>query len=192
MSAATESVLVTGAAGFLGSHLVRALLSDDRYHALQILALDDLSGGFQENLPESSRVSFLPISITDAAAVDRVFDEHRIRFVFHLAAYAAEGLSHFIRRFNYTNNLIGIVNLINASVVSGVQHFVFTSSIAVYGAARVPMREDMVPAPEDHYGISKLAVELELHAAKAQFGLKYTIFRPHNVYGEFQNLGDRY
>src|SRR5581483_8556096 len=169
MSAATESVLVTGAAGFLGSHLVRALLSDDRYHALQILALDDLSGGFQENLPESSRVSFLPISITDAAAVDRVFDEHRIRFVFHLAAYAAEGLSHFIKRFNYTNNLIGSINLINAAVNHAVKCFVFTSSIAVYGAGQTPMTESMIPLPEDSYGISKLAVERELHVTHEMF-----------------------
>lgn len=192
MSADTDSLLVTGAAGFLGAHLLRALLEDDRYGPLRILALDDLSGGFRENLPESDRITFLPVSITDDDAIRRVFAAHRIRFVFHLAAYAAEGLSHFIRRFNYTNNLIGSVILINAAVRGGVQHFVFTSSIAVYGGSQVPMREDTVPLPEDPYGISKLAVELDLHAAKAQFGLNSTIFRPHNVYGEFQNLGDRY
>ena len=57
---------------------------------------------------------------------------------------------------------------------------------------RVPMREDMVPQPEDPYGISKYAVELDLRAAHDFFGLDYVIFRPHNVYGEYQNIGDRY
>ena len=113
--------------------------------------------------------------------------------MFHLAAYAAEGLSHFIRRFNYTNNVLGSVNLLNAAVrAETVERFVFTSSIAVYGAAQTPMTEDTVPEPEDPYGIGKYAVELDLRAAQRMFGLDYTIFRPHNVYGKQQNLADPY
>lgn len=185
-------VLLTGGAGFLGTHLARALLQDARYNDLQLLILDDLSGGFRDNLPQSPRVRFVQGSVTDHQLVDRLFAEHTVRFVFHLAAYAAEGLSHFIRRFNYTNNLIGSVNLINAAVRQQTQHFVFTSSIAVYGSAQVPMLESTTPLPEDPYGIAKLAVEQDLRAAHEQFGLPYTIFRPHNVYGEYQNLGDRY
>ena len=69
---------------------------------------------------------------------------------------------------------------------------VFTSSIAVYGAGQVPMTEEMVPIPEDSYGIAKLAVEKELQISHEMFGLDYVIFRPHNVYGERQNIGDRY
>ncbi|HLG02327.1 MAG TPA: NAD-dependent epimerase/dehydratase family protein, partial [Bacteroidia bacterium] len=116
----------------------------------------------------------------------------KIDNVYHLAAYAAEGLSHFIKRFNYTNNLIGSVNLINESVKHKVKCFVFTSSIAVYGELKPPMREDMIPVPGDPYGIAKLAVEQELRVTYEMFGLDYIIFRPHNVYGEFQNTGDRY
>ena len=112
--------------------------------------------------------------------------------MYHLAAYAAEGLSHFIKRFNYANNLIGSVNLINACVNHSVECLVFTSSIAVYGAGQAPMTEDMIPLPEDSYGIAKLAVERELLISHQMFGLKYIIFRPHNVYGERQNIGDRY
>jgi UDP-glucose 4-epimerase len=113
--------------------------------------------------------------------------------VFHLAAYAAEGLSHFIRRFNYTNNVLGSVNLLNSALrAETVERFVFTSSIAVYGAAQTPMTEDTVPEPEDPYGIGKYAVELDLRAAQRMFGLDYTIFRPHNVYGEQQNVADPY
>ena len=121
-----------------------------------------------------------------------LFDRHRFRYVYHLAAYAAEGLSHFIRRFNYTNNVIGSINLINESVRHEVDCFVFTSSIAVYGAVKPPMPEDQTPRPEDPYGIAKFAVELDLAAAHEMFGLPYVIFRPHNVYGEYQNLGDPY
>jgi UDP-glucose 4-epimerase len=112
--------------------------------------------------------------------------------VYHLAAYAAEGLSHFIRRYNYQTNLIASINLINEAVKKEVACFVFTSSIAVYGAGQLPMTEEMVPIPEDPYGISKLAVELDLKAAHEMFGLNYVVFRPHNVYGERQNIADRY
>lgn len=178
--------LVTGGAGFMGAHVVKELLAMGH----TVVALDDLSGGFADQV--DPRAAFVQGSITDHAFVDRLFAEHRFDYVYHLAAYAAEGLSHFIRRFNYTNNLIGSVNLINASVRHGVKCFVFTSSIAVYGALPPPMREDMVPKPEDPYGVAKLAVEQDLYAARHMFGLDYVVFRPHNVYGEYQNLGDRY
>ncbi|MCB0774058.1 MAG: NAD-dependent epimerase/dehydratase family protein [Flavobacteriales bacterium] len=178
--------LVTGGAGFIGAHVVRALL--DQGH--RVVAMDDLSGGFRDQV--DTRAAFVEGSINDQDLVERLFTEHRFTYVYHLAAYAAEGLSHFIRRFNYENNLIGSINLINASVRHKVKCFVFTSSIAVYGALKPPMREDMRPMPEDPYGVAKLAVEMDLYAAHHMFGLNYVIFRPHNVYGEYQNLGDRY
>jgi UDP-glucose 4-epimerase len=178
--------LVTGGAGFMGSHVAEHLLG--RGH--DVVVLDDLSGGFRENVPHNS--TFVHGSITDHNLIDRLFDRHRFDYVYHLAAYAAEGLSHFIKRFNYNNNLIGSVNLINAAVNHGVKRFVFTSSIAVYGAGQSPMSEEMIPIPEDSYGIAKLAVEQELRVSREMFGLDYVIFRPHNVYGERQNIGDRY
>jgi len=185
-------ILVTGGGGFIGAHVVRALLAEPYFSAHGVVVLDDLSGGFKENLPDDPRVKFVKGSITNKILVDGLFSQYRYRLVYHLAAYAAEGLSHFIRRFNYTNNLIGSMNLINASVNYGTECFVFTSSIAVYGECQVPMREDMIPQPEDPYGIAKYAVEMDLKAAHRMFGLNYVIFRPHNVYGEFQNIGDRY
>ena len=178
--------LVTGGAGFMGSHVVEHLLNAGH----EVVVLDDLSGGFLDNIPEG--VIFAKGSILDADLMDSLFREHKFTYVYHLAAYAAEGLSHFIKRFNYNNNLIGSVNLINASVNHDVKCFVFTSSIAVYGAGQSPMKEDMVPVPEDSYGIAKLAVEQELKVTHEMFGLDYVIFRPHNVYGERQNIGDRY
>jgi UDP-glucose 4-epimerase len=178
--------LVTGGAGFMGSHVAEHLLKKGH----KVVVLDDLSGGFRENVPAGA--VFVEGSILDHELIDNLFRKHSFTYVHHLAAYAAEGLSHFIKRFNYNNNLIGSVNLINAAVNHGVDCFVFTSSIAVYGAGQVPMREDTAPVPEDPYGISKLAVEQELRVTHEMFGLDYVIFRPHNVYGEKQNIGDRY
>lgn len=170
----------------MGSHVARHCLSLGH----DVVVLDDLSGGFRDQIPEGAR--FVQGSIVDVTLVERLFAEHRFEYVYHLAAYAAEGLSHFIRRFNYTNNVVGSVNLINESVKHDVRCFVFTSSIAVYGHATPPFTEDTVPVPADPYGIAKYAVEMDLEAAREMFGLNYIIFRPHNVYGEHQNLGDPY
>lgn len=178
--------LVTGGAGFIGSHVAAELIRLGH----QVVVLDDLSGGFGENVDRSAEL--VVGSVTDMALVNSLFAAHRFEYVYHLAAYAAEGLSHFIKHFNYENNLLGSVNLINASVNHGVRCLVFTSSIAVYGANQVPMHEDLMPLPEDSYGIAKLAVEQELRVSHDMFGLDYVIFRPHNVYGEHQNIGDRY
>jgi UDP-glucose 4-epimerase len=180
-------VLVTGAAGFIGSHVCDHLITN----GYEVVALDDLSGGFEDNV--NPKAQFIKGSINDVALINELFATHSFTYVFHLAAYAAEGLSHFIRRFNYNNNLIGSINLINASINAGtVKCFVFTSSIAVYGANQLPMREDMNPLPEDPYGIAKFAVEQDLKSAHEMFGMDYIIFRPHNVYGERQNIGDPY
>lgn len=178
--------LVTGGAGFMGSHVADCLLGrgDD------VVVLDDLSGGFVENVPQTAH--FVRGSVEDQALVGRLFADYRFDYVYHLAAYAAEGLSHFIKRFNYQNNLLGSINLINASINHNVKCFVFTSSIAVYGVGQVPMREEMIPVPKDSYGIAKFAVEQELRVSHEMFGLDYVVFRPHNVYGERQNIGDRY
>ena len=177
---------MTGGAGFIGSHVADELLR----LGSRVVVLDDLSGGYRDNVP--SGAEFVEGSILDHELVDRLFARHRFDHVYHLAAYAAEGLSHFIKRFNYMNNVVGSMNLIDAAVNFEARCFVFTSSIAVYGAGQVPMAEDALPRPEDSYGIAKLAVELELAASRRLFGLDYVVFRPHNVYGERQNIADRY
>jgi UDP-glucose 4-epimerase len=178
--------LITGGAGFIGSHVARHCLNMGQ----DVVLLDDLSGGFRENVP--NRAQFVEGSVTDSKLISELFAQYKFNYVYHFAAYAAEGLSHFIRRFNYNNNLIGSINLINEAVKHNVECFVFTSSIAVYGTAQLPMIEETVPEPEDPYGIGKYAIELDLRAAFKMFNLPYIIFRPHNVYGENQNIGDRY
>ena len=179
--------MVTGAAGFIGSHVVQHCLS----RGMDVVAVDDLSGGFEDNVPKGC--TFVKGTVTSAGVVDALFRDHGpFAHVYHLAAYAAEGLSHFIRRFNYQTNLIASVNLLNACVNNGTKTLVFTSSIAVYGRGQLPMHEDLVPQPEDPYGISKYAFELDLRAAHEMFGLDFIVFRPHNVYGERQNIADKY
>ncbi len=182
-----KNVLVTGGAGFMGAHVVNELLRDGNHH---VVVLDDRSGGFRENVNPAAK--FVEGSILDVSLVNRLCEQYEFSYIYHLAAYAAEGLSHFIKRFNYQNNLIGSVNLINAAVNYNVKRFVFTSSIAVYGANQLPMHEALMPLPEDSYGIAKYAVEQELIVSKRLFDLDYTIFRPHNVYGELQNISDKY
>lgn len=179
-------ILVTGGAGFIGSHVAEELVNKGH----QVIVVDDLSGGFRENVPKAA--SFVEGSVTDDNFVKDIFARYEFDYVYHLAAYAAEGLSFFIKKFNYENNLIGSINLINASVNNKIKCFVFTSSIAVYGSQKPPFNEEMLPHPEDPYGISKYAVEMDLRVSKEMWGLNYIIFRPHNVYGERQNIGDKY
>ena len=183
----TARALVTGAAGFIGSHVVDECLA----LGMDVVATDDLSGGYRENVSDAA--TWVQGDLRDADFVASLWDDHGpYDHVYHLGAYAAEGLSHFIRAYNYRTNLEASINLVNQAVLHDAKRFVFTSSIAVYGAGQVPMTEDQTPLPEDPYGISKYAVELDLAAAHEMFGLDYTVFRPHNVYGERQNIADKY
>lgn len=177
--------IVTGGAGFIGSHVAEILI--DQGH--QVMVIDDLSGGFRENVPIGA--GFLRASVL--SDLQAAFDYFRPDVVYHLAAYAAEGLSHHIPLFNYQNNLEGTANVLSASYHAGVKHFVFTSSIAAYGHPHTaePFRESDFPAPADPYGIAKFACENHLRAFRDYFGgPDFTIFRPHNVYGERQNISD--
>lgn len=179
--------LVTGVAGFIGSHVAKDCLE----LGFDVVGVDDMSGGFRRNIP--SGVRFVLGDLKNARFVSDIMQREQFDVVYHLAAYAAEGLSHFIRNYNYQNNLVATTNLITQSVRTGsVKKFVFTSSIATYGSGRTPMTEDMQPLPEDPYGVSKLACEYDLQAAHKMFGMPFVIFRPHNVYGPGQNMYDKY
>lgn len=204
------TALVTGAAGFVGSHVARHCLD----LGMKVIAIDDLSGGFVSNVPEGA--TFIRADVKDAMMLDQIFKEHKIDYVYHLAAYAAEGLSHFIRSFNYRTNLVGSVELLNQAVKHKVKCFTFTSSIAVYGSindlsqmqnataelktsgrkAQLSEVKGLIesdrPAPEDPYGIAKFAFEMDLKAAHNLFGMDFVVFRPHNVYGPHQNMFDKY
>jgi UDP-glucose 4-epimerase len=156
--------LVTGAAGFLGRHVAAACQRARHAGGRSRRSLR----GFARNVPDGVR--FVEGSVNDDGLVRSLTEQERFDYVYHLAAYAAEGLSHFIRRFNYANNVTGSVTLINAAIRTEVRCFVFTSSIAVYGKNQLPMTEELVPRPEDPYGIAKYAVELDLAVAHEMFG----------------------
>lgn len=179
-------VLITGIAGLLGANFSRYLLSK----GYDVVGIDDLSGGYETSVP--SGASFHKGNLADAGFVNGVFSREKPDYVFHFAAYAAEGLSPFIRTYNYTNNVISSSNVINACVNHNVKKIIFTSSMAVYGIGEPPFTETQRPHPEDPYGIAKYAVEMDLPLAEMMFGLKYSIVRPHNVIGIYQNIWDRY
>jgi len=182
-----SKILVTGCAGLLGSHFTRHLL--EKGH--EVVGVDDLSGGYIENI--DPRVDFYERNLVDAEKIDRVFKDTKPDYAYHFAAYAAVGLSPFIRNFNYTNNVVASVNLINSCINNDVKKVIFTSSMDVYGSAyQPPYTEEMTPNPEDPYGIAKYAIEMDLQQASRFFGLNYSIVRPHNVFGIYQNIWDKY
>jgi UDP-glucose 4-epimerase len=179
-------VLITGAAGLLGANFSRHLLNK----GYKVVGIDDLSGGYEDSVP--SKMTFYKQDLSNRKAVEEIFSSEKPDYVFHFAAYAAEGLSPFIRNYNYTNNVLSSANVINACINNEIKKVVFTSSMAVYGVGNPPFTESQLPTPEDPYGIAKYAVEMDLKLAHEMFGLKYSIVRPHNVVGIYQNIWDRY
>jgi UDP-glucose 4-epimerase len=179
-------VLITGVAGLLGANFSRHLLNK----GYKVVGIDDLSGGYEDSVP--SEVTFYRQDLSNRKAIDEIFASEKPDYVFHFAAYAAEGLSPFIRNYNYTNNVLASANVINACINHDIKKVIFTSSMAVYGVGNPPFTETQLPTPEDPYGIAKYAVEMDLKLAHEMFGLKYSIVRPHNVVGIYQNIWDRY
>ena len=191
--------LVTGAAGFIGSHVAEFCASRMK---LRVIAVDDFSGGFMRNVWPITALGgvFVRGDVSNDTFVRELFlSNGPFDYVFHLAAYAAEGLSHYIRGYNYANNLLASTYLVNAAIRQRpqmVRRYVFTSSIAAFGAvddpSELPMTERTLQRPEDPYGVAKHSVELDLKAAAHMFGLEYTVFYPHNVYGPRQNIADKF
>ncbi len=182
-----SKVFVTGCAGLLGANYTRHLLQNGH----EVIGIDDLSGGYKAFVPKGEKFSFVKLNLERRKKLVDLFEEHKPDLLFHFAAYAAEGLSPFIRNYNYRNNLICSANLINECIRQDTK-VVFTSSMAVYGEQEPPFTEDKRPQPIDPYGIAKYAVECDLKLAHEQFGLRYNIVRPHNVLGIYQNIWDRY
>jgi len=179
-------ILITGVAGLIGSNLSKYLIKKGH----QIIGVDDLSGGYKDFIPQE--VKFYEINLLNENKLKQIFESERPDYVFHLAAYAAEGLSPYIRKYNYENNIISSINVINNCINNEVKKIIFTSSMAVYGIGKPPFNEEQLPSPVDPYGIAKYTVEQDLKEAYKKFGLKYTIIRPHNVIGTNQNIWDRY
>jgi UDP-glucose 4-epimerase len=181
-------VLITGIAGLLGSRLADWII--ENHPEVQIVGIDDLSGGYRSNV--NSKVNFWQMNLVNHP-IENCFEDHKFDYVFHFAAYAAEGLSPFIRKYNYENNLISTTRIVNNCIKYGVKRLVFTSSMAIYGRGNGNIfDENQVPSPIDPYGIAKYACEMDIKVAGEQHGLDWCIIRPHNVYGVKQNIWDKY
>jgi UDP-glucose 4-epimerase len=181
------NILITGCGGLLGNNFSRYLLTKN----YNVIGIDDFSGSYEEYLPKYDNFTFYNFNLIDSNKLKVVFDKHKPDVVYHFAAYAAEGLSPFIRTYNYTNNVLCSSNVINECIKND-SKIIFTSSMAVYGDQITPFRETITPKPVDPYGIAKYTVEMDIEAARKQFGLRYTIVRPHNVLGIYQNIWDKY
>lgn len=184
-------VLVTGCAGLIGANFCEYLLNE--FNDIEIIAVDDLSGGYIEHIPVDNRLKFLKADLTNKDD-QKIIESHlnNLDYIWHFAAYAAEGLSPFIRQYNYSTNVIATAFLINCGIKYNIKRFVFTSSMAVYGKEQVPFDEKLIPCPIDPYGIAKYACEMDLKVAFDHHGMEYCIIRPHNVYGKYQNIWDPY
>jgi len=180
-------VMITGVGGLIGSNLADWIITNKP--DVHIVGIDDFSGSYQENVNE--QVKLYKINIAEHS-LDDIFAQYKFDLVFHFAAYAAEGLSPFVRAFNYKNNLIVTAKLVTNAIKYNVGRFIFTSSMATYGRGNPPFSEEDDLAPIDPYGIAKMAAELDLKIANDQHGLDYCILRPHNVYGPNQNIWDKY
>ena len=157
-------VLITGNAGLLGSRLSKYIL--DNIEGSYVIGLDNFSGGYLENVDK--RVKQYNVNVEDSVKVNEIFENEAPEIVYHFSAYAAEGLSPFIRTFNYNNNLIATANIINNCIKHSIKRLIFTSTMAVYGKGNPPFDEDDQQAPIDPYGIAKYACEMDIKVAGEQ------------------------
>jgi UDP-glucose 4-epimerase len=181
-------VLITGVAGLLGSRLADYII--ENVPNVEVVGIDDLSGGYKENV--NSKVTFWEMNLVEHP-IENCFENHKFDYVFHLAAYAAEGLSPFIRQYNYENNLVATARIVNQCIKHNVKRLVFTSTLAVYGHGEGGIfDEKQQQTPIDPYGVAKYGCEMDIQIAGEQHGLDWCIIRPHNVYGRNQNIWDKY
>jgi UDP-glucose 4-epimerase len=171
-------VLVTGGAGYIGSHAVLAL----RDAGWPVAVIDDLSNGSREVVPEG--VAFYEGSIADSELVARIFAEQGIRAIMHFAGSIVVPESVEKPLDYYRNNTVATHSLLTAAVAAGVQHILFSSTAATYGAPeRVPIEEDDPKLPINPYGWSKLMTERMLEDASAAYPFNYGALRYFNVAG---------
>ena len=183
-----KTVLITGVAGLLGSRLADWII--ENHPEYKVVGIDDLSGGHIENVNPKVHM-YISNILSDGLSA--IFKTDKPDYVFHFAAYAAEGLSPFIRTFNYDNNLKTTAAIVNECIKHDVKRLVFTSTLAVYGHGYGGIfDETQIPKPIDPYGVAKYACEMDIQIAGEQHGLDWCIIRPHNVYGVKQNIWDKY
>lgn len=180
-------VLITGVAGHVGCCFARWLQTNTE---ATVVGLDDYSCGYVENVPTGIEMHEMSLGADKCTQEGLPLVEllDGVDYVFHFAAYAAEGLSPFIRHYDTTNNLLSTVDVLNACLnIGSVKRVVFTSSMSIYGSGVAPFAESLPRRPIDPYGISKAACEQHLEIAYVQHSQDYCIIRPHNIYGPYQS-----
>jgi UDP-glucose 4-epimerase len=179
-----SKVLITGVAGFLGSHVA------DRFISLgwEVVGIDNLIGGYIENVPEG--VTFVNADLGKTEDYEKVFTN--VNLVVHAACTAYEGLSVFSPALVVQNTTQITANLLSLSVKHKVGKFIYLSSMARYGAQENPYLEEMKPKPQDPYGIAKFASELLVENICTTHDMKYLILVPHNIIGPRQKYDDPY
>ncbi|MBI1998717.1 MAG: NAD-dependent epimerase/dehydratase family protein [Parcubacteria group bacterium] len=179
-------ILVTGSAGFMGSHLYDHLAAAGH----NVYGVDDLSGGFLRNVSDKKR--FTKLDLRDRKKTGDFIARLKPELIYHLAADATEGRSQFTPFSAMDRNWGAYMNLLVPAIKNGLKKMVITSSMSVYGSQKPPFSEDMEPRPEDIYAISKASMEVSTKILSNVHGFRYVIVRPHNVYGPRQNLSDPY
>jgi len=178
-------VLVTGVAGFMGSHLADAFLAK----GYDVIGIDNLLGGYEENVP--SGVDFHNIDLDNLELIQPLFKD--VDLVVHTACTAYEGLSVFSPSLVVRNTMQITTNIMSACVKANVKKIVHLSSMARYGTQDVvPFVESMTPKPQDPYGIAKYGAELMIKNISDTHGLNYVILVPHNIIGPRQKFDDPY
>lgn len=173
--------IVTGGAGFIGSHLVDILLA----RGFAVTVVDNLSSGRRENVSGAAHFHFM--DVTGEGLAD-LFREIRPTVVFHLAAQVSVAASMASPGADAQTNIIGLINVVEAAAKAGAKRVVFSSSAAVYGdPERLPLDETARTAPTSPYGLSKLTAEHYLGLLAPSRGLEYAILRYGNVYGPRQS-----
>ena len=177
-------VLITGVAGFLGSHLADDLLG----RGYSVRGIDNMMDGFKENIPAG--VDFHELDCRDALDLDHLFDG--VELVYHCAAAPYEGLSVFAPYLVHEHTTSATVAMLSASVRAGVRRFVHCSSMSRYGKLVPPFTEDLTPEPLTPYGIAKYAADLQVRAIAGVHGMEWNIAVPHNIIGTRQRFDDPY
>ena len=177
-----KKVLITGVAGFLGSHLVDSLLKKN----LHIVGIDNFIGGYEDNV--SKNIEFHNIDCCDFRELNLLMDG--IEIVYHCAATAHEGLSVFSPCEITKNNYQASVAVFSSAINNGVKRIIFCSSMARYGSQKIPFNEEQMPDPIDPYGISKVAAEKVLISLCELNNVEWVIAVPHNIIGPRQKYDD--